>query len=43
MAYKTGKKARKAALLLVVNLFFYLAVFSGADTSAVCIFRVTEC
>lgn len=27
MAYKTGKKARKAALLLVVNLFFVLLCF----------------
>ena len=27
MAYKTGKKARKAALLLVVNLFFILLCF----------------
>lgn len=27
MAYKTGKKARKAALLLVVNLFLSCCVF----------------
>ena len=27
MAYKIGKKARKAALLLVVNLFFILLCF----------------
>ena len=27
MAYKTGKKARKAMLLLVVNLFFVLLCF----------------
>ncbi len=39
---KPGKKPGKAALLLWL-ISFYLAVFSGADTSAVCIFRVTEC